>query len=139
MKKSSYLLLALLGLFSFSAQADVMTATQAAGDYGRFAKALNPKSTLSAEAGRAFYTKKVVVGNKDLSCAACHTDNPANAGKHNETGNPIKPMAPSVNPQRFSNVNKSAAAFSKHCRDLYGKDCSPQDKGDFITYLLTVK
>jgi cytochrome c peroxidase len=139
MQKLSFSLLALLSLVSFSAQADVTTATQAASDYGRFAKALNPKSTLSAEAGRAFYTKKVVVGNKDISCAACHTDNPANSGKHNESGNPIKPMAPSVNPQRFSSVNKSAAAFSKHCRDLYGKDCSAQDKGDFITYLLTIK
>lgn len=48
-------------------------------------------------------------------------------------------MSPAVNPNRFSSVNKSAAAFTKHCTDLYGKDCSPQDKGDFITYLLTVK
>ena len=139
MQKLSVSLLALLGLISFSAQADVTTATQAASDYGRFAKALNPKSTLSAEAGRAFYTKKVVVGNKDVSCAACHTDNPANPGKHNETGNPIKPMAPSVNPQRFSSVNKSATAFSKHCRDLYGKDCAPADKANFISYLLSIK
>lgn len=139
MNKMSISLFALLGLTCFSAQADVLTATQSAKDYGIFAKNLNPKSTLSAEAGRAFYTKKVVVGNKDISCAACHTDNPANPGKHNETGNPIKPMAPAVNSQRFSSVNKSAAAFSKHCRDLYGKDCSAQDKGDFITYLLTIK
>lgn len=141
MRKLSYMpmLLALLGFVSFSAQADVTTAEQAAKDYGLFAKRLNPQSTLSAEAGRAFFIKKVVVGGKDLSCAACHTDNPANPGKHNETGKPIKPMAPSVNPQRFSDLNKSAMGFTKHCRDLYGKDCSPQDKGDFITYLLTVK
>ncbi|HEX5364769.1 MAG TPA: DUF1924 domain-containing protein [Gallionella sp.] len=139
MKKLSYVLLALLALASISAQADVVTATKAAGDYGLWAKKLNPKSTLSAEAGRAFYTKKVEVAGKDLSCAACHTDNPANPGKHNETGKPIKPMAPAVNPQRFSNIQKSAAGFSKHCQDLYGKDCSPQDKGDFITYLLTIK
>ena len=139
MHKFSYMLLSLLGIVSFSAQADVTTAEQAAKDYGLFAKKLNPQSTLSAEAGRAFYTKKVVVGGKDYSCAACHNDNPANPGKHHETGKPIRPMAPSVNPERFSDINKTAKGFTKHCRDLYGKDCSPQDKGDFITYLLTIK
>lgn len=139
MKKLSYVLLAVLGFVSFSAQADVTTAAKAASDYGIYAKRLNPESTLSAEAGRAFYTKKVDVAGKDLSCSACHTDNPANTGKHNETGKAIKPMAPSVNPKRFSNIQKSAAGFTKHCKDLYGKDCSAQDKGDFITYLLSVK
>ena len=140
MKKSAVALaLALFGLISFSAQADVVTAQQAANDYGAFAKRLNPDSTLSAEAGRAFYTKKVIVDGKDLSCSACHTDNPANVGKHNVTGKAIKPMAPSVNPKRFADVNKSEKGFSKHCNDLYGKNCSPQDKGDFVTYLLTIK
>ncbi len=139
MKKLSCALLALLGLSIFSAHADVTTAKQAASDYALFAKRLNPNATISAEAGRAFYVKKVEVKGKDLSCAACHTDNPANIGKHNESGKPIKPMAPSVNPQRFSNINKSAVGFTKHCRDLYGKDCSAEDKANFVTYLLTVQ
>lgn len=139
MKKLSFVLVALLGFSSFSAQADVTTAAKLAGDYGMWAKKMNPDSTLSAEAGRAFYIKKVEVAGKDLACAACHTDNPANPGKHNETGKPIKPMAPAVNTKRFSSVQKSAAAFTKHCKDLYAKDCSAQDKGDFITYLLSVK
>ena len=139
MKKFSCTLLALFGLISLSAQADVTSAEQAAQNYGLFAKRLNPEATMTAEAGRAFYTKKVVVAGKDLSCSACHTDNPANKGKHNVTGKVIQPMAPSVNPKRFADINKSEIGFAKHCRDLYGKDCSAQDKGDFITYLLTIK
>ncbi|MDD2721041.1 MAG: DUF1924 domain-containing protein [Gallionella sp.] len=139
MNKLSAVLIALLASVSLSAHADVITAQQAANDYGVFAKRLNPNSTLSADAGRAFYTKKVVVNGKDVSCSSCHTDNPANTGKHNVTGNPIKPMAPSVNPQRFSDINKSEKNFTNHCKDLYGKNCSPQDKGDFVTYLLTTK
>jgi cytochrome c peroxidase len=139
MQKLSGALLALLGLFSLSAQADVNFAQQAANDYGLHAQKLNKNSKLTAEAGRAFYTKKVVVDGKDLSCSACHTDNPGATGKHNETGKPIKPLAPSANPDRFSDRGKAEKNFSKHCRDLYGKDCSPQDKGDFVTYLLTVK
>lgn len=139
MQKISCVLLGILGFISFSAQADTSIAEQSAKEYGVHAKALNPKSTLSAEAGRAFFTKKVMVGGKDLSCSACHTDNPANNGKHNETGNAIKPLAPSANPARFSDRNKAEKGFSKHCNDLYGKDCTAQEKGDFITYLLTVK
>lgn len=139
MQKLSLILVALLGLASFSAQADTNTAQQLANDYGAYAKKLNPKVTLSAEAGRAFYTQKVEINGKDMSCAACHTDNPANAGKHNESGKAIKPMSPSANPDRFKEVQKSQQGFTKHCKDLYGKDCKPEDKANFISYLLTVK
>lgn len=132
-------LLALTGLISVSAHADVITAQQAASDYGIFAKKLNPDVVLSAEAGRTFYTKKVLVAGKDLSCSTCHTDDPTKDGKHSVTGNAIKPMAPSVNPKRFSDINKSERKFSDHCKDLYGKNCSPQDKANFVTYLLTFK
>ena len=114
-------------------------AEQSAREYGVHAKELDPKSTLSAAAGRAFFTKKVIVDGKDVSCSTCHTDNPADVGKHKETGKPIKPLAPSVNPNRFSDRNKTEKNFSAHCRDLYKKDCSAQEKGDYITYLLTVK
>jgi len=139
MKKFYSALLVLLGCFSLSAQADVRTAEQFAKEYGAHAKQLDPKSTLTVEAGRAFYTKKVVIDGKDLSCSACHTDNPANVGKHNESGKDIKPLAPSANPARFADRNKAEKGFTKHCRDLYKHDCSAQDKGDFVTYLITVK
>lgn len=135
MKKASFLLVALLGLVSFSAQADVTSAEQAAKQYALFAK-----STLSADEGKAFYTKKLVmIDGKELACATCHTDDPRNKGKHSETGKPIQPMAPSANPKRFSEINESAKGFTKHCKQVYGKDCSAQDKGNFITYLLTFK
>jgi hypothetical protein len=138
MKKVSCVLFALFGLVSYSVQAESF-AEQFAHEYGVHAKQLNPKSTLSAEAGRAFFVKKVEVAGKDVSCSACHTDNPANVGKHNETGKAIKPLAPSANPDRFADRNKAEKGFAKHCHDLYGKDCTPQEKGDFITYLITVK
>lgn len=142
MKKFATVLIALLfgfGLTSFSAQADVSSAEQLANKFGILAKALNPNATLSAEAGRAFFIKKVTVKGKDLSCSTCHTDNPANNGKHADTGKLIQPMAPSVNPKRFSDVQKSSEKFAEHCKDLYGKDCTAEEKGNFITYLLSVK
>lgn len=139
MKKISTVLLALICAVSFSAQADMVTAAQAAKDYGSFAKRLNPKSTLSADAGRAFYTKKVTANGKTFACSDCHKDNPALMGEHYTLGDPIKPLAPSANPSRFSDLNKSEKNFTKHCKDLYNRNCTPQEKGDFVTYLLTVK
>lgn len=135
MKKVSFLLVALFGLVSFSAQAGVTTAEQLAKQYASHAK-----STLSADEGKAFYTKKLVmIDGQELACATCHTDDPRNKGKHSETGKVIQPMAPSVNPKRFSEVNVSAKGFTKHCKQVYGKDCSAQDKGNFIAYVLTFK
>ena len=139
MQKFSVALLACFGFFSFSAQADVSSAEQFASEYGVHAKQDNPKSTLTAAAGRAFYTKKVMVNDKDLSCSTCHTDSPAQTGKHPDTGKPIQPLAPSANASRFSDRQKSEKNFTQHCLDLYGKNCTAQEKGDFITYLLTVK
>lgn len=139
MKKFSVIALAIFGLASFSAQAGVAGAEQAAKDYAAHAKHADPKFTPTVEAGRAFFIKKVVVDGKDMSCSTCHTDNPANKGEHADTHKPIKPLAPSANPERFSDRGKSEKAFTKHCRDLYKKDCAPQDKADYVTYLLSVK
>ncbi len=149
MKKLSYALIALLGLVSISAQANdteaanVKTARQAASDYAIHAQKQDPNVVLSAEAGQAFYTKKIIITQegklkgKEVSCAACHTDNPAANGKHMVSGKKLPPMAPSVNSKRFKDIGKSNKGFSDHCRDLYGKDCSAADKSNFITYVLT--
>ncbi|EKD98694.1 MAG: hypothetical protein ACD_23C00307G0001 [uncultured bacterium] len=149
MQKISYTLLALFGFISLSAQAEdnlsgqfasqFNVAKTLAAQYEQEAKKVNKNATLSAEAGRAFYTKKVVVDGKDLSCSACHSDDPTKVGQHNETKKAIDPMAISVIPERFSDVKKVEKNFAKHCKDLYKKDCSAQDKGDFLTYLLSVK
>lgn len=143
MKKISIVLVALFGLASlpaFAADAgNIKSAKQLASDLTIYAKKLDKNAVVSAEAGQQFYTKKVDVKGKDLSCAACHTDNPAKPGKHNESGKEIPPMSPNVNADRFKDVQKSAKGFSKHCRDLYGKDCAPADKASFIEYVLTSK
>jgi len=139
MNKFSVIALALFSLASFSAEADVVGAEQAVKDYTAHAKHADPKFAPTADAGKAFFTKKVLVEGKDLSCSTCHTDNPANKGEHADTHKPIKPLAPSANPDRFSDRNKSEKAFTKHCRDLYKEDCTPQNKANYVTYLLSVK
>ena len=60
-------------------------------------------------------------------------------GKHIVTKKPIKPLAPSANPERFSDVAKVEKNFEKHCLEIIGRDCTAQEKGNYIAYLLTVK
>jgi Domain of unknown function (DUF1924) len=139
MKNVTFIAAIGLSLVSHFAQADVVFAQQFAREYGLHAKNLNPQSVLTAEAGRAFFIQKVSVAGKDWSCSSCHTDNPGATGKHADTEKPIKPLAPSANPDRFSDRGKSEKNFTKHCNDVRGRYCTAQEKGDFITYLLTVK
>lgn len=139
MHKLAYTLLIALGVASLPAQADVASAQKLADKYASIAKTINPSAKPSAEAGRAFFTRKILVHGKEVSCSSCHTDNPANQGKHVKDGKPIKPLAPSVNPKRFSDLDKVETNFEKHCLEVIGKDCTAQEKADYITYLLTVK
>jgi len=89
----------------------------------------------SAARGETFYRNK---HGSDWSCSSCHTDNPAAQGKHAKTDKPIKPLAPSANPERFTNMKKIEKWFKRNCNDVLDRVCTPQEKGDFLTYLLTI-
>lgn len=90
----------------------------------------------SAARGESFFKKKH--GN-EWSCASCHTDNPALSGKHAKTGKFIQPLAPAANAERFSNPAKVAKWFKRNCNDVLDRVCTQQEKGDVLTYLLTIK
>jgi uncharacterized membrane protein len=89
----------------------------------------------SATRGENFFKTK---HNHDLSCSKCHTDNPAAQGKHSETDKLIKPLAPAANEERFTDMKKVAKWFKRNCKDVLDRECTAQEKGDVITYLLTV-
>ena len=139
MNKIAYTLLVALGVASLPAMADVASAQKLANKYAAFAKNIDPNAKPSAEAGKAFFNRKLLVRGKEVSCSSCHTENPAANGKHITTNKPIKPLAPSANSARFSDLDKVEVNFEKHCMDILGKDCTAQEKSDYITYLLTVK
>lgn len=139
MRKFAYILLATLGFFSLPAQADVEGAKQFVKQYAALVKGSNPTYVLNAEAGRAFYVKKHTVKGKQVACTDCHTDNPAAVGKHSETKKKIASLSPVVNPKRFSNLKKTEEAFDQHCVDVLERNCTSQEKGDYIVYLLSIK
>lgn len=90
----------------------------------------------SAERGERFF--KQTHGN-ELSCSSCHTENPAVDGKHAKTGKIIKALAPAANAERFTDAAKVEKWFKRNCNDVLDRVCTPQEKGDVITYLLTIK
>lgn len=140
MKKISIVLSVLLGMVAFGAQADVASAQKLADKYAAIAKGINPSfTTPSAEDGKVFFNREIGVKGKKVACASCHTANPANTGKHIVTGKPIRPLAPAVNPKRFSDLDKVEDKFVEHCNEITGSDCTAQEKANFITYLITVK
>jgi len=139
-RKISIVLSILLGMAAFSAQADVASAQKLADKYAGIAKSINTSFTSpSAEEGKAFYNREIGIKGNKVSCASCHTANPADNGKHIVTGKRIRPLSPVVNPKRFSDLDKVEAKFVEHCNDITGSDCTAEEKANFITYLITVK
>lgn len=94
----------------------------------------------SAERGKEMWFKGYVdaQGGKERSCTSCHTNNARVNGKHAKTGKPIKPMAPSVNPQRLTDGAKVEKWFKRNCKWTLDRECTAQEKGDFLSYLRTL-
>jgi mono/diheme cytochrome c family protein len=90
----------------------------------------------SVERGRQFFQQPH--GN-DWSCASCHTDHPAGSGKHAKTAKVIASLAPTTNPDRFTNAAKVEKWFRRNCNDVLGRTCTAQEKGDALTWLTTIR
>jgi len=88
----------------------------------------------SATRGAAFYAAKT----GETACATCHGPSPKEAGKHATTGKVILPMAPSANPERFTDAAKVEKWFKRNCNDVLKRACTATEKGDFIAYLLSI-
>lgn len=89
----------------------------------------------SAQRGEQFF--KATHG-AEWSCASCHTANPATPGKHAKTGKPIAALAPAANAERFTSAAKVSKWFKRNCNDVLERECTAQEKGDVLAYLLSV-
>lgn len=74
-------------------------------------------------------------GGGSISCASCHGEDLREAGRHLRTRKPIEPMAPSVNSARLTDRGKIEKWFLRNCKGTWGRECTPQEKGDFLLYL----
>ncbi len=96
-----------------------------------------------AEAGKPFSAAQgeqlFRARHGEMSCTSCHTDNAKAAGKHASTGKAIEALAPVANPARLSDPAKVEKWFKRNCNDVLKRACTVQEKGDFVTYLLSIK
>lgn len=116
----------------------------------------------SAEHGHELYFQKrvlPVVGA--INCASCHMADPreqiiAHKSKvlcrqcHviNDSEHPhpkdaklrkILPLAPSANPKRLTNFEHVEEFLKPNCEMVIGRECTTQEKGDIIAWLISVK
>jgi cytochrome c peroxidase len=93
----------------------------------------------SAEKGATFFkTERLHSDGKKVSCATCHTADPRNQGK-TRANKVIEPMAPNVNPKRFTDRAKVEKWFGRNCRDVLERACTAQEKGDYVAYMLSIQ
>lgn len=94
-------------------------------------------SGFDAKRGEAFFQGKHSGGKPDTpSCTSCHTSNLKQPGE-TRAGKRIEPMAASVNPKRFTDAADVAKWFKRNCGDVLGRECTAQEKGDVLAYLLS--
>ena len=72
-----------------------------------------------------------------MSCSTCHGTDFAKAGKHHKTHKVIEPMSPRVTAERFTDEKKIEKWFKRNCKDAWSRECTAQEKADFLTFFLT--
>lgn len=76
---------------------------------------------------------------REWSCSSCHENPPNHDTKHAVTGKLIKALSPNSNPDRFVDPAKVEKWFKRNCNDVFGRECSAQEKADVLSWLMTVK
>ena len=91
----------------------------------------------SAEAGQRMWTEthNNAQAPVERRCSGCHSNNLSNEGEHVKTKKLIKPMAPAVNAKRLTDTKKIEKWFMRNCKWTLGRECSAQEKGDFLLYI----
>lgn len=89
----------------------------------------------NAKKGSQMWAKTFIVRNKKKKCAACHHIDITKSGTHNRSGKYIDPMAAWTQPSRYTDVKKVEKWFKQNCKATWGRECTPQEKGDFLMFL----
>lgn len=88
-----------------------------------------------AAAGRAAWGNVTAIKGEQRSCTDCHGSDLKKGGSHAKTKKPIEPLAPSANPARLTDPAKVEKWFVRNCTWTLGRECTAQEKGDFLAYI----
>ncbi|MBI3813846.1 MAG: DUF1924 domain-containing protein [Nitrospinae bacterium] len=106
---------------------------------GKYLKDSGEKSFSAEEGKKLFFLKRMHSEKKEeISCTSCHTDDTAKGGR-TPVGKPIDPLSPAVNKERFTDPEKVEKWFKRNCTGVLERECTPKEKGDFVTYMMSLK
>ncbi len=108
------------------------------GQYAAAAKSASPAfSGFSAARGEKLHITKFAGGKPETpACTSCHADSPRSAGR-TPAGKSIDPVAVSVSPTRYTDAAKVEKWFKRNCADVLGRECTPLEKGDWLSYVIS--
>lgn len=91
----------------------------------------------SADRGQALWNRKFIdeKSGNGRSCSDCHGTNLSASGAHIRTNKRISPLSPATNPERFTSIKKVEKWFKRNCKWTLGRPCTPQEKGDILTFI----
>ena len=90
----------------------------------------------SAARGQALHTQSFSGGKSDTpSCTTCHGKDTRGTGRA-VTGKTIELVAVSVTPTRYTDPAKVEKWFKRNCTEVLGRECTPQEKGDWLTFVI---
>lgn len=72
---------------------------------------------------------------QSVNCASCHRTDLRLTGQHIRTRKPIEPLAPAANPRRLTDIKKIETWFLRNCKGTWGRECTAQEKGDFLVFI----
>jgi len=106
--------------------------------YAAAAKTVSPAfAGFSAARGETLHHKKFAGGKPDTpACTSCHAADPRSAGR-TPAGKAIEPVAVSVTPARYTDAAKVEKWFKRNCNDVLGRECTPLEKGDWLSYMMS--
>ncbi|MCZ7654483.1 MAG: DUF1924 domain-containing protein [Rhodocyclaceae bacterium] len=91
----------------------------------------------SAARGQILHTQNFSGGKADTpSCTSCHGKDTRSAGR-TRTGKAIEPVALFVTPARYTDPAKVEKWFKRNCTEVLGRECTPQEKGDWLSFVLS--
>ena len=106
--------------------------------YATAAKASAPSfSGFSATRGEKLHVTRFTSGKPEtLSCTTCHSDSARSAGR-TPAGKAIEAVAVSVTPTRYTDPIKVEKWFKRNCTEVLGRECTPLEKGDWLSYMIS--